>query len=130
MSVPNIHHVQIAIPPGGEPLTRRFYGDILGLIEVPKPENLQGRGGVWFDTGTLQLHLGVDPSFRPATKAHVAFQCQDYPVMRERLASSGYPIVDDEPLPEFDRFYTSDPFGNRVELLSPVKLSSWTDDGS
>ena len=119
MSVPNIHHVQIAIPPGGEPLTRRFYGDILGLAEVPKPENLQGRAGVWFDTGTIQLHLGVDPSFTPATKAHVAFQCHDLHALRERLASSGYAIVDDEPLPGFDRFYTSDPFGNRVELLSP-----------
>lgn len=119
MSVPNIHHVQMAIPPGGEPLARRFYGNILGLTEVPKPDNLQGRGGVWFDTGALQLHLGVDPSFTPATKAHVAFECPDLPALRERLDSLAYPIVDNEPLPGFDRFYTSDPFGNGVELLSP-----------
>ena len=119
MSTPGVHHVQIAIPKAGEPLARQFYGDILGLTEVPKSENLQGRGGVWFETGTIQLHLGVDPSFTPSTKAYVAFECPDLPLMRKRLASSGIAIVDDGPLPGFDRFYTSDPFGNRVELLSP-----------
>lgn len=130
MSVSNIHHVQIAIPQGGEPPARRFYRDILGLTEMPKPANLQGRGGVWFVTGTIQIHLGVDPSFTPATKAHVAFECPDLPTLRELLALSAYPIVDDEPLPGYNRFYTQDPFGNRVELLSPVKSSASIDDGS
>lgn len=120
MSVSNIHHVQMAIPQGG----------VLGLTEMPRSANLQGRGDVWFVTGTIQIHPGIDPSFPPAIKAHVAFECSDLPALRERLALTAYPIVDDEPLPGHNRFYTPDPFGNRVELLSPVKSSASIDDGS
>ena len=57
----SLHHVQIAIPAGGEDRARDFYGRLLGLPEIAKPEHLRARGGVWFQTETLQLHLGVDP---------------------------------------------------------------------
>jgi catechol 2,3-dioxygenase-like lactoylglutathione lyase family enzyme len=114
-----IHHVQVAIPCDGEDEARRFYGGLLGLTEIPKPGNLAGRGGVWFQTGNLQLHLGVDSNFIPATKAHVAYQVEDLDAVRGRLAAAGIAIVNDEPLPGFDRFYVTDPFGNRVEILKP-----------
>ncbi len=117
--VPAIHHVQVAILSGGEESARRFYGDILGLREVEKPENLRARGGVWFDTGSLQLHLGVDPEFSPATKAHVAYEVADLAAVRERCRAAGHPVREDEPLPGYDRFYVADPFGNRVEVLQP-----------
>lgn len=120
MGRPGLHHVQIAMPPGGEPAARQFYGGLLGLEEIPKPEHLQGRGGVWFRTATLDLHLGVDHSFMAATKAHVASACSSLHEVRETLVRAGNDIVDDEPLPGFDRFYTVDPFGNRIELMSPV----------
>jgi catechol 2,3-dioxygenase-like lactoylglutathione lyase family enzyme len=119
VKTPAIHHVQIAIPTGGEPDARGFYGELLRLEEVPKPENLQKRGGVWFSTGSLELHLGVDPTFRPATKAHVAFEVSDLQGLRVRIEAAGHDIVEDEPLPGYDRFYTADPFGNRLEFLSP-----------
>lgn len=112
-----LHHVQTAIPAGGEDAARRFYGDLLGLAEIAKPENLQARAGVWFATATLQLHLGVDPHFRPATKAHAAFAVHDLPALRARLLAAGHPTTTDEPLPGYDRCYTNDPFGNRIELL-------------
>ncbi len=101
------------MPAGGEDEARRFYGGLLGLAETAKPVTLRGRGGVWFDTGSLQLHLGVDPAFRPAEKAHVAFQVAG-------LAVAGYATTEDEPLPGFARCYVRDPFGNRVELLEPA----------
>lgn len=116
--IPALHHVQVAIPQGGEREARRFYGEVLSPRELPKPASLQNRGGVWFDTGTVPLHPGVDPSFAPATKAHVAFEVADLESFRHRLHTAGCIVVDDEPLPGFTRFYTSDPFGNRVELLS------------
>ncbi|MBA3275292.1 MAG: VOC family protein [Chloroflexia bacterium] len=119
MKIPAIHHVQLAIPRGDEPEARRYYGELLGLKEVPKPENLQRQGGVWFSTGSLDLHLGVDPSFGPATKAHVAFEVADLQLIRDRIEAAGFEIVEDEPLPGHDRFYTVDPFGNRLEFLSP-----------
>ena len=105
------------MPAGGERQARHFYGELLGLKEVEKPANLQGRGGVWFMTGNLQLHLGVDAGFRPAKKAHVAFDVADLADVRRRLAAAGHDAADDELLPGFDRCYVKDPFGNRVELL-------------
>jgi catechol 2,3-dioxygenase-like lactoylglutathione lyase family enzyme len=117
--VPVIHHVQVAIPAGGEDLARAFYGEVLGFREIAKPENLVKRGGCWFETGNLQVHLGVDKEFTPATKAHVAYQVADLAAMRARLEAAGVAIVEDEPLPGYDRFYVADPFGNRVEILQP-----------
>jgi catechol 2,3-dioxygenase-like lactoylglutathione lyase family enzyme len=115
-----IHHVQVAIPAGGEEQARRFYGELLGFEEIEKPPNLRPRGGVWFRTGNLELHLGVDPAFRPATKAHVAFQVTNLARLRERLIAANYTIAIDEPLAGYDRFYVNDPFGNRMELLEPA----------
>jgi len=114
---PRIHHVMVAMPANREEQARRFYGALLGLEESEKPANLRGRGGVWFMTGALQLHLGVDPDFRTAEKAHVAFEVVDLAGVRSRLAAAGYDATDDEPLAGFDRCYVKDPFGNRVELL-------------
>lgn len=119
-SVPSIHHVQVAIPTGGEDQARWFFGTLLELEEIGKPENLRARGGVWFQTGNLQLHLGIDPSFAAATKAHVAFEFVDLVTVRERLSGAGFVMSDDESLPGFERFYVSDPFGNRIECLSPL----------
>lgn len=99
---------------------RRFYGEFLGLPEIPKPGNLAGRGGVWFQTGNLQLHLGVDSGFVPATKAHIAYEVNNLHAVRDRLEAAGIVIVEDEPLPGFERFYVADPFGNRVEILQPL----------
>ncbi len=119
MAVPSIHHVQIAIPAGGEDAARRFYANLLGLTEIEKPENLRARGGLWLETGNLQLHLGVDPAFAPATKAHVAFQVSDIAAVRQRCDAAGHATREDEPLPGYQRFYVDDPFGNRVEILQP-----------
>jgi catechol 2,3-dioxygenase-like lactoylglutathione lyase family enzyme len=120
MQKPTIHHIQTAIPKGGEAQALAFYGQVLGLEEIPKPEHLQSRGGVWFRTGNLELHLGVDPAFVASRKAHIAFQFDDLERVREALLSDGFAVEVDEPLPDFERFYTSDPFGNRVELLAPT----------
>lgn len=112
-----LHHVLVSIPPGGEEAVLGFYGDLLGLKQIPKPTNLAKRGGVWFTTDTLQLHLGIDDSFVASTKAHVAFLVPDLALLRSRLQAAGVVIVEDEPLEGFARFYVSDPFGNRVECL-------------
>lgn len=119
MAAASIHHVQVAIPAGGEGKARGFYGELLGLSEVPKPANLRGRGGVWFQTGNLQLHLGVDPDFRAARKAHVAFRVEDLSGIRSRLEAAGCATTDDQPLDGYQRCYVDDPFGNRTELLQP-----------
>jgi catechol 2,3-dioxygenase-like lactoylglutathione lyase family enzyme len=118
--VERIDHVQLAMPAGGEDEARRFYGELLGLPEQPKPPHLAVRGGCWFGTGPLQLHLGVEPDFRPAKKAHPALLVRDLPALVDALRRAGVELVDDEPLEGYDRIYAYDPFGNRIELLEPV----------
>lgn len=126
MRLVRLDHVQLAMPPGGEADARRFYSGALGLREVPKPPNLAYRGGVWFEDegGALRVHLGVDRSFQPARKAHPAFIVSGLRQLAAHLRACGFAVVADEPLEGFDRFYTGDPFGNRVELMEPAAESS------
>ena len=117
MTVLALDHVQVAAPQGCEAQARAFYGGLLGLDEIEKPEPLRARGGVWFQAGAHQLHVGVDPEFAPARKAHPAFQVRALDALRERLVLAGIEVVDDDALPGVSRFYVADPFGNRIELL-------------
>ena len=120
-----IDHVQFSIPRGGEPKAREFYGELLGLAEIPAPSNVAARGAVWFQCGSMQIHLGVEDDFRPARKAHPAFLIRDLAQVREALANAGYEIkLDPEPNPSYERAFTSDPFGNRVELMHPRERSA------
>jgi catechol 2,3-dioxygenase-like lactoylglutathione lyase family enzyme len=120
--VPEIEldHVQIAAPPGCEPAARRFFGELLGLEEIEKPEPLRGRGGAWFRLGERQLHVGVEAQFEPARKAHVALRVESGELddLAERLAGSGAPVISGEDLPGERRFYSEDPWGNRIEFLA------------
>jgi catechol 2,3-dioxygenase-like lactoylglutathione lyase family enzyme len=117
--ITGLHHVQLALPPGGEEDARRFYGGILGLEEVPKPTSLGGRGGCWFRSPGVELHLGVEEGFRSARKAHPAFLVEDIDGLRRDLEAADADIREDAPLEGFRRFYASDPFGNRLEFLEP-----------
>ncbi|MEX2542498.1 MAG: VOC family protein [Trueperaceae bacterium] len=112
-----LDHVQLAMPTGGEEEARRFYGGVLGLREIPKPTPLAGRGGVWFELEKQQLHLGVEESFISAAKAHPGFGSADLAALAERLAAGGFPVTWDDNLPGRKRFYSRDPFGNRLEFL-------------
>ena len=114
-----ITHVQVAIPVGGEDEARVFYGGLLGLVEVAKPPELAKRGGCWFELpeGTCrQLHLGADPDFRPAKKAHVAFVASDVAGLAEKARSQGYEVVEDWS-GETEQVYIYDPFDNRLEFV-------------
>jgi catechol 2,3-dioxygenase-like lactoylglutathione lyase family enzyme len=113
-----IHHIQLAMPPGEEEAGRKFYADLLGLPEVPKPSELAPRGGLWFRSGPLEVHLGVErEGFTPARKAHPAFLVTGLEELRERLEAAGYRIDEDVQLEGFRRFHVRDPFGNRLELV-------------
>jgi len=120
MTVPALDHVQVAAPPGCEAEARRFFGELLGLIEIEKPEPLRARGGVWFSLGAQQLHVGVEEAFRPARKAHPALRvgAGELEALARRLKEAGATVLWDEALPGVRRFYCEDPWGNRIELLA------------
>ena len=120
MGIVGIDHVQLAMPAGREDDAQAFYEGVLGIPRVPKPAHLERRGGCWFEQGALKVHLGVDPDFRPATKAHPALRVDDLPGLVARLRAAGVPLDDDEPLGGHHRVYALDPFGNRIELLEPT----------
>lgn len=107
------------MPPGEEDAAVSFYQGLLGVPRVPKPPNLAVRGGVWFETENVRIHLGVEVDFRPARKAHPAFVVEELGALVERLSEHGVSAEADEPLEGFVRVYATDPFGNRIELLEP-----------
>lgn len=120
MSTVRLDHVQIAAPPGCEEAARRFFGELVGLPEIEKPAPLRARGGAWFALGDRQLHVGVEADFKPARKAHVALRLEpaELDELAVRLASAGAPVAWDESLPGERRFYSEDPWGNRIEFLA------------
>jgi len=95
------------MPAERETDARAFYSGLLGIPEVPKPSGLTDRGGVWFENDSVKIHLGVDPEFRPARKAHPCLIVDDLAGFVQTLQSAGYPMVES---------YVNDPFGNRLEL--------------
>jgi len=115
--ITQIDHVQLAMPAGEEAAARAFFTDLLGLPEKPKPPNLAERGGCWFESETVKIHLGVAQDFRPAKKAHPALLVTDLRSLVRTMARAGVRLVDDEPMEGYDRVYAYDPFGNRLELM-------------
>jgi len=118
--VTGLDHVQVAAPQGCEEAARRFYGELLGLPEVRKPEPLRARGGVWFAVGAQQLHIGVEARFQAARKAHPALRVEAAALdeLASRLRAAGTEVRWDHELAGVRRFFVADPWGNRVELLS------------
>ena len=114
-----LHHVQLALPPGGEDACRAFYVGVLGMTEVEKPPVLAARGGLWVRADRLELHLGVEADFRPQRKAHPGILVEDLDAVAGRLASHGRPVTWDDDFPGMRRFYTEDDHGNRLEFLQP-----------
>jgi catechol 2,3-dioxygenase-like lactoylglutathione lyase family enzyme len=124
-----LHHVQVACPPGGENDARRFYVEGLGLVEVEKPAELRGRGGVWFreydvrGAVSAEIHVGVEESFAPARKAHPAFVVEDLYAVAGSLAGAGFEVDEREKdtFVGYRRFHTHDAAGNRVEVMEPIR---------
>lgn len=115
-----VDHVQLAAPPGSEERLRAYYVGVLGMTEVPKPPVLAARGGCWFQTGPVQLHLGIEEDFRPAQKAHPGLRVTGIERYAAWLTARGAAVTWDEHLPGHKRFYSYDPVGNRLEFLEPV----------
>src|SRR5690349_8321650 len=121
MAIVGLDHVQIAAPAGCEADARRFYGGVLGLAELPKPEPLAARGGAWFALGDgRELHVGVEADFAPARKAHPALRvgAGTLEALAERLAQAGYEVRWDDARADRGRVFVDDPWGNRLELVA------------
>lgn len=120
MSLTGVHHVLLACPAGSEPALRAFYVGVLAMVEIVKPAALEARGGAWFRSGAVELHLGVEADFRPARKAHPGLLVDDLTDVTGRLRAAGIEVRWDDDFPGHRRCHVDDPVGNRIELLQPV----------
>jgi catechol 2,3-dioxygenase-like lactoylglutathione lyase family enzyme len=115
----SLHHIQLAIPPGSENSCREFYVGILGMTEIAKPPELVAKGGLWLQSGGLQIHLGIEADFVAAKKAHPGILVDRLDDLAANLESNGIEIAWDDKFPGYRRFYTFDNIGNRLEFLTP-----------
>lgn len=120
VTVSGLDHVQLAAPPGCEEAARRFFGVLLGMPELPKPAPMRASGGAWFGAGERELHVGVEQDFAPARKAHVGLAAPEgeLDALAARLTEAGHPVQWDDRYPGRRRFYTPDPWGNRIEIIA------------
>ncbi|SIR89491.1 VOC family protein [Williamsia sterculiae] len=115
-----LHHVQLAMPVAQEQRARDFFAGVLGMTEIDKPPALVSRGGAWFRSGGLEIHLGVERDFEPARKAHPGILVDDIDGIAGTLRAAGQEVSWDNDFPGFRRFYAQDPFGNRLEFLEQM----------
>ncbi len=117
--IQGLDHLQLTMPAGEEEAVRVYCRDLLGLHELTKPPTLIARGGVWFQLPDgREIHFGVVKDFAPARKAHPALLCTDIDTLAQRLSDAGYEVLWDELLAPRRRFYSVDPFGNRIEFIT------------
>ncbi len=112
-----LDHIQIAMPSGGEDDARSFFSGLLGMVEEDKPYPLSTRGGCWFRKGSVIIHVGVDKDFVPQKKGHPGFIFPDLKELERKLKKEGYDVIWDNALADRTRFYSNDPFGNRIEFM-------------
>jgi catechol 2,3-dioxygenase-like lactoylglutathione lyase family enzyme len=114
-----VNHVNVVVPRSLEETTKHFYGSVLGLKEIPKPIESQGRGGAWYQLGSVQLHLSVraDAGDVAAARGHVCYTVADVGSAEEQLRAAGVDIIaDDQPIAGNPRFYVRDPGANLIEI--------------
>jgi len=121
MRIYAIDHVQLSMPKSEEDKARAFYAGLLGFDETPKPAELAGRGGVWFEQGQVRLHLGVEADFHPLKKAHPALLVDDLAALILHLQTNDCEVdTSQPPLDGYRRVHVLDPFGNRLELMEKL----------
>jgi catechol 2,3-dioxygenase-like lactoylglutathione lyase family enzyme len=118
MKLRGLQHVSSPIPGGSQPDVRRFYGEVLGLEEVPVPRTLSADELVWYSAGNnLELHFFPGDQF-PGSGRHFCLDVEDLDQARRALEQAGLQPYDDTPIPNRPRFFCRDPFGNLIEFTS------------
>ena len=113
----HVHHVNVTVPKSLEDAAKHFYGVVMGLQEVPKPETSRGRGGAWYQLGRCSF------IYRSKTVGRIASASDTFvtrllilPKLKNDFgaqASRSCPTISD---PGWSRFYVRDPGGNRLEI--------------
>lgn len=117
-TVKRLQHTSVPMPPGGNDQARAFYGQALGLREIPKPSTLSNNL-VWFaanDDGD-EVHVFQQDDAGPHSAAqHLCLEVDDLEAFRSRLTDHGFAPYDTDPIINRPRLMVRDPFGNLIEL--------------
>jgi catechol 2,3-dioxygenase-like lactoylglutathione lyase family enzyme len=118
IGIVKIDHVNVIVPKTLEDAAKHFYGSVLGLKQLPKPLELQARGGAWYELGSVQLHLSAKAEAASGqAKGHVCFTVADVALAEVRLRAESVEIIpDDQLVAGKPRFYVRDPGGNLIEI--------------
>lgn len=122
MITTSVHHISFAV--SDLERSREFYGGVLGLQPIERPE--LGIPGIWYAAGAAEVHLiakpeGVDAGSPPDKLSplanHQAFAIESYAACLEHLRGRGLEVM--ETSPERGQMWVQDPDGNVIELIAP-----------
>jgi catechol 2,3-dioxygenase-like lactoylglutathione lyase family enzyme len=118
LQVLGVNHVNVTVPAALEEAARRFYGVVLGLRQIPKPDGPRKDIGAWYEIGGMQLHLSLADSVdNHRSDRHVCYQVEDLASAKIHFRDAGIEIIsDDDPKSESSRFFVRDPGGNLIEI--------------
>ena len=121
----------MTVPSAVEEASKTFYGTVLGLEEIPKPDALKSRGVAWYRSGQIEFHLSVEDnasdhaSDNGSSRRHVCFLVADLEEAERTLLRAGVEIIPDKrPIAGWRRFYVRDPGGNRIEIAERVEAKN------
>jgi catechol 2,3-dioxygenase-like lactoylglutathione lyase family enzyme len=118
IAVQQIQHISIPRPPGSDKIARAFYGELLGLEEVPVPQSIQHLDLVWFRLGNMELHLFAEAPVNDPSGRHFCLVVDDVKEAWNRLTAAGYTPWDTIAIPGRPRFFCRDPFNNTLEFTT------------
>lgn len=124
IGIVEINHIQITVPRAAEEASKRFYRDVLGLEEIPRPGSSKGRGGAWFRQGSVQVHLSVEDTATQnhSSRRHICYLVASLAEAELRLRNAGVEITPDvRPVDGWTRFYVCDPGANRIEIAQRLE---------
>lgn len=114
-----LNHVNVTVPSVLEGAAKHFYGAVLGLEEIPKPQGTRQNIGAWYDLGAgIQLHLSLEDNVEnKSSDRHVCYQVTDAASAEEYFRNLHIEIVPDgRPVKGTARFFLRDPGGNMIEI--------------
>ena len=111
-----LDHVNVTTPEELEEEVTTWYRDTLGMEQLDKPEGTRD-GGAWFRAGDHEVHISID-AHNPPKAAHFGLVVAGYQAIIQRLRDAGCHIEQARTIPGRHRFYTRDPAGNRIEIMS------------
>lgn len=114
-----LNHVTVNIPAGEQEKARAFYAGVMGFQEVPRATGLDEHYNlIWFEVLGIQIHVDLSPPFvKTAESRHFALEVKDIAKVRKEYESKGAGIREAVVIPDRDRFYVLDPWGNYIEIL-------------